>query len=110
MSVVGQNASIAVASLCFLTMVWEGDASADAVPIESWRFWVPMLCLYVTAMLNSLAALLDSVSLAKIWVPAVCAGNDERLAKTNSVLRQINLFCAVVAPLVFGLLLSVLPG
>jgi hypothetical protein len=53
--------------------------SADAVPIGSWRFWMAMIGLYVTAVVNSVCAMLDSVSLSKIWVPAICRGDEHKV-------------------------------
>lgn len=52
-AVVGQNLSIAVASACFYVLVWQGMASEVAVPTGEWRFWLPMIGLYITAALNA---------------------------------------------------------
>jgi iron-regulated transporter 1 len=108
-ALVGQNVSIVVASGCFYALVWFDLGSADAVPYDKWTFWVPMLCLYLVAALNSVAALADSVSIKKIWVPAICHGNEDLLRSTNASMRRINLLCEVGAPLAFGLMLSFLP-
>ncbi len=114
---VGQNLSIAVASACFYMLVWHGLASDVAVPVDQWRFWLPMIGLYIAAALNAgqwphrccwcfcvadcviatVAALLDSVSLSKIWVPCVCAGDDVRLRHANACKAHLALVLNVCA-------------
>jgi iron-regulated transporter 1 len=108
-ALIGQNVSIVVASACFYALVWLGLSSENAVPYDKWTFWLPMICLYAVAALNSVAALADSVCIKKVWVPAICNGNDDLLRSTNASMRRINLICEIGAPLVFGLMLSFLP-
>lgn len=108
-ALIAQNVSIVVASGCFYVLVWLDLGSAESVPYDKWTFWLPMICLYVVAAFNSIAALADSVSIKKIWVPAICSGNDDLLRSTNASMRRINLLCEVGAPLAFGSLLSFLP-
>jgi hypothetical protein len=90
-------------------MLWQGLASPTSVPYTEWRFWALMIGLYVAASVNSVCALLDSVSISKVWVPFICEKDDSELRRTNAALRRINLFCDVAAPFCFGSLLSFLP-
>jgi iron-regulated transporter 1 len=107
-AVVMQTLSLFIASCCFYALVWQGLMSVDAVPVGNWRFWMAMIGLYITAAVNSLCAMLDSVSLSKIWVPAICREDERKLSMTNAALRRINLFCGVASPLAVGALLSFL--
>jgi len=109
LAVVAQNLALLAASACFYAFIWLELASEGAVPVQKPKFWVTMNLLYFTAGINSVSFLADSVSLKKIWVPAICGANSKSLRSANATMKRINLICEIGGPLTFGCLLSFLP-
>ena len=105
-----QNVSIVLVSGCFYAMVWLDLASPTSIPSGRWTFWALMSGIIVVTAVNSAALLARTVSLQKVWVPAVCDHDSTELISTNAILRRINLVCEIGAPLGFGVLLSFLPA
>ncbi|KAK7062106.1 solute carrier family 40 protein [Favolaschia claudopus] len=67
------------------------------------RFSSPSLCLYSLLVLAGCVLQLSntviSIAVERDWTACISAGSSLRLAKINTYLRQINLFCKLLAPL-----------
>lgn len=79
---------------------------AAAHPERDFGFWLLLLLIMAGGVFSTLGSLASTLAVEKDWVKVVCRGNPELLANTNAVMRRIDLFCKVAAPVLAGMLME----
>jgi len=77
--------------------------------VEQFGEWIKVVIAIVTiilALLSHLASAGSKIVVEKDWIVVISGGNDDKLAKLNSIFRTIDLLCHTVAPSLTGVLFS----
>ena len=74
--------------------------------VDSLGEWIKILMIIVTILLSLIANMASAGSkivIEKDWIVVIAAGDEDRLARLNSIFRTIDLVCFSVAPVLAGL-------
>ena len=71
-----------------------------------WHFFVPFSVACLVSAVAELANMASGVSLEKDWAIVVAQHDERPLLEVNAMLKRIDLFSNVLAPLFFGLILA----
>jgi len=99
-----QNVSVAVN--CFMLAAyfnWKDEA------LNNFGEWVTPLAAVLTILINlvsSISSAGSKIVVEKDWIVTIANGDEERLAKMNSIFRTIDLICLTVAPALAGYIFS----
>lgn len=112
-SIIGQNVSIALASLVFWMALSSIDTTQENMvstaggshPHPKSQAFIGLSYFFILCMGGTaqVAATANKVSLHKDWVPVVAATSATRLTALNSSMRRIDLTANILAPVLVGL-------
>ena len=98
-SVIGQNAVMAVASLVFFIALTASRSDRALL-------YLAYSALTICACFIKISSALNKISLHKDWTPCVAAEDRTVLSEMNAAMRRVDLTNSIVAPLVVGVLSS----
>jgi iron-regulated transporter 1 len=87
----------------------EGASKAPCNPTLGVGVVLCYLAIVLSAVAGELAGTASTIALECDWVVVIAAGDSQRLAHYNKTLRQIDLVCKFVAPMLFGIVFTTLP-
>ncbi|KAA0173827.1 hypothetical protein FNF27_04784 [Cafeteria roenbergensis] len=106
-ALVAQNVSVALSAVAgvFALLIAEDTvlAGSDA---SGWLLAVAVGGLMLFGCCAAVAGLASSLAVEKDWAVVICDGNEDRLARMNSTMRRIDLFCKTAAPAITGALMT----
>eukprot|EP00042_Codosiga_hollandica_P029255 m.160204 g.160204 ORF g.160204 m.160204 type:complete len:516 (-) comp53025_c0_seq1:3569-5116(-) len=99
-AIIGQNCCIFVCVGSIILVLWKGSDLHDGL------FWFLVVSAILSGSLSEVANMAGSIAVEKDWVRVIAGNDSKQLAKTNAILRRIDLTCNLLGPLATGLIMS----
>ena len=97
---------ISCVAMVFISVLYKDDINSQKTLPLHWHLMVIFGTLIVTSMIGQIMGLGATLALEKDWVVVLAQNDNEQLTKLNSRMRRLDLFCKLLAPASFGILLQ----